>query len=119
MNLNPHDIKLVAADMDGTFACSDYTYDVARFKAALSRMKAAGCQFVIASGNQYYQLALRGTLRRFLRTVSDHGSPSYDACDRYPADRRLRFNESLADDLFVEYRARCFRACGDLCTSGR
>lgn len=56
MNLNPHDIKLVAADMDGTFARSDYTYDMTRFKAALSRMKAAGCQFVIASGNQYYQL---------------------------------------------------------------
>lgn len=42
--------------MDGTFARSDYTYDVERFKAILSRMKDAGCQFVIASGNQYYQL---------------------------------------------------------------
>lgn len=56
MNANPYDIKLVAVDMDGTFARSNYTYDIARFKAILSRMKDAGCQFVIASGNQYYQL---------------------------------------------------------------
>lgn len=56
MNTNPHNIKLVAVDMDGTFARSDYTYDVPRFKAILSRMKEVGCQFVVASGNQYYQL---------------------------------------------------------------
>ncbi|WP_086348550.1 Cof-type HAD-IIB family hydrolase [Candidatus Enterococcus clewellii] len=56
MNVNPHDIKLVAVDMDGTFARSDYTYDVSRFKRILSRMREADCQFVVASGNQYYQL---------------------------------------------------------------
>lgn len=56
MDANPYDIKLVAVDMDGTFARSDYTYDIPRFKAILSRMKDVGCQFVVASGNQYYQL---------------------------------------------------------------
>ncbi|HBA0605861.1 TPA: HAD hydrolase family protein, partial [Enterococcus faecium] len=56
MNKNPHNLKLVAVDMDGTFARTDYTYDIPRFKAVLSRMKAVDCQFVVASGNQYYQL---------------------------------------------------------------
>lgn len=56
MNLNPYDIKLVAVDMDGTFMRTDYTYDVTRFKAILSRMNAVDCKFVVASGNQYYQL---------------------------------------------------------------
>ncbi len=56
MNKNPHNIKLVAVDMDGTFARSDYTYDIPRFEAAFSRMKEVGCAFVVASGNQYYQL---------------------------------------------------------------
>lgn len=56
MNPNPCNIKLVAVDMDGTFMRTDYTYDVPRFKAALSRMKEVGCEFVVASGNQYYQL---------------------------------------------------------------
>ena len=49
-------VKLVAVDIDGTFVRSDYTYDVPRFKSILSRMNSAGCKFVVASGNQYYQL---------------------------------------------------------------
>lgn len=56
MNLNPHNLKLVAVDMDGTFLRSNHSYDVPRFEAIFARMKAAGCQFVVASGNQYYQL---------------------------------------------------------------
>lgn len=47
---------MVAVDVDGTFVRSDYTYDVPRFKCILSVMKNAGCHFVVASGNQYYQL---------------------------------------------------------------
>ena len=49
-------IKMVAVDVDGTFVRSDYTYDVPRFRRIFSRMKNAGCRFVVASGNQYYQL---------------------------------------------------------------
>lgn len=49
-------IKMVAVDVDGTFVRSDYTYDIPRFKKILKRMNDAGCQFVVASGNQYYQL---------------------------------------------------------------
>lgn len=49
-------IKLVAVDVDGTFVRSDNTYDVPRFKKILSRMNEVGCNFVVASGNQYYQL---------------------------------------------------------------
>lgn len=56
MNANSHNIKLVAVDMDGTIARTDYTYDISRFKAIFSRMKEVGCQFVVAGGNQYYQL---------------------------------------------------------------
>lgn len=51
-----NNIKMVAVDIDGTFVRSDYSYDIPRFKRILARMKAAGCRFVAASGNQYYQL---------------------------------------------------------------
>ncbi len=51
-----NDIKLVAVDINGTFVHSDYTYDIPRFQRILSYMKNAGCKFVVASGNQYYQL---------------------------------------------------------------
>ncbi len=49
-------IKMVAVDIDGTFVRSDYTYDRLRFRQILARMQKAGCRFVVASGNQYYQL---------------------------------------------------------------
>ena len=51
-----YDIKMVAVDVDGTFVHSDHTYDAPRFQRILSRMKAAPCRFVVASGTQYYQL---------------------------------------------------------------
>lgn len=54
--LDTHDIKMVAVDIDGTFVRSDYTYDAPRFRRVFSRMQEAGCSFVVASGNQYYQL---------------------------------------------------------------
>ena len=49
-------IKLVAVDVDGTFVRDDYTYDVERFDKIFSKMSASSCKFVVASGNQYYQL---------------------------------------------------------------
>ena len=50
------EIKLVAVDIDGTFVRGDYSYDEERFRRIFSRMQRAGCRFVAASGNQYYQL---------------------------------------------------------------
>ena len=49
-------IKLVAVDIDGTFVHADYSYDAARFGRVLARMEQVGSRFVVASGNQYYQL---------------------------------------------------------------
>ena len=61
-------IKLVAVDVDGTFVRDDYTYDIERFDKIFSRMKAAGCKFVVASGNQYYQL--RDVFQKFGDNIS-------------------------------------------------
>lgn len=49
-------MKLVAVDVDGTFVRGDYSYDIPRFQRILQQMKMTGCRFVVASGNQYYQL---------------------------------------------------------------
>lgn len=51
------DIKLVAVDMDGTFLNSLQRYDKKRFMKVYQKMKEKGVHFVVASGNQYYQLA--------------------------------------------------------------
>ncbi|MBC2166457.1 HAD family hydrolase [Listeria booriae] len=49
-------IKMIAVDMDGTFLNSEKKYNVARFNALFSRLKEKDIQFVVASGNQYFQL---------------------------------------------------------------
>ncbi|HAZ55507.1 MAG TPA: HAD family hydrolase, partial [Franconibacter helveticus] len=50
-------VKLIAVDMDGTFLSDAKTYNRERFLAQYARMKQQGIRFVVASGNQYYQLA--------------------------------------------------------------
>ena len=58
-------VRLVAVDMDGTFLDRASTYDRARFDAIHARLRAAGVHFVVASGNQYWQL------RTFFEAVPD------------------------------------------------
>lgn len=47
---------MVAVDMDGTFLDSQKEYDREWFKQLYSEMKNKEIRFVVASGNQYYQL---------------------------------------------------------------
>lgn len=49
-------VKLIAVDMDGTFLDDRKNYNRARFAEQYQQMKARGIRFVVASGNQYYQL---------------------------------------------------------------
>lgn len=49
-------IKLVAVDMDGTFLNAKMTYDRKRFFKIFEVMQEKGIHFVVASGNQYFQL---------------------------------------------------------------
>ena len=49
-------VRLVAVDMDGTFLDDAMGYDRVRFAAVHERMAALGIRFVVASGNQYFQL---------------------------------------------------------------
>lgn len=51
-------IKLIAVDMDGTFLSDAKTYNRPRFLAQYQRMREQNIRFVVASGNQYYQLIL-------------------------------------------------------------
>lgn len=49
-------VKMIAVDMDGTFLNSQQEYDREKFSQLYQRMKQQEVRFVIASGNQYYQL---------------------------------------------------------------
>lgn len=49
-------VRMVAVDMDGTFLNRDHDYDRPRFARLYRTMSGRGIKFVVASGNQYYQL---------------------------------------------------------------
>jgi len=49
-------IKMIAVDMDGTFLDDNKRYNKARFLQQYQQLKQRGIKFVVASGNQYYQL---------------------------------------------------------------
>lgn len=49
-------VKLIAVDMDGTFLDDQKRYNRSKFLAQYQQMKERGIKFVVASGNQYYQL---------------------------------------------------------------
>lgn len=50
-------VKLVAVDMDGTFLSKGDDYNRDRFAKIYAWMKKRGILFVVASGNQYYQIS--------------------------------------------------------------
>lgn len=49
-------IKMIAVDMDGTFLNDQKKYDEERFRKIFTQMNEQSIKFVVASGNQYYQL---------------------------------------------------------------
>lgn len=49
-------VKMIAVDMDGTFLDDNKQYNTQRFARQYALLKAKGIRFVVASGNQYYQL---------------------------------------------------------------
>ena len=49
-------VKVIAVDMDGTFLTSDNQYNKEKFMKQYEYMKENDIHFVVASGNQYYQL---------------------------------------------------------------
>ena len=49
-------VKMIAVDMDGTFLNSSNDYNRSLFAGLYEKMRRSNVRFVVASGNQYYQL---------------------------------------------------------------
>lgn len=71
-------IKAVAVDMDGTFLNKQNDYDRPRFKKIFSRMQEKGVRFIVASGNQYYQLRSFFEGYSGITYVSENGALIYN-----------------------------------------
>lgn len=77
-------VRLVAVDMDGTFLRPGMTYDRPRFLALRQRMRDAGVRFVVASGNQYWQLRSFFEPGDEVAYASENGHFVYDVGDERP-----------------------------------
>ncbi|MHC5409889.1 Cof-type HAD-IIB family hydrolase [Listeria seeligeri] len=49
-------IQAISVDMDGTFLDSNGEYNRERFEEIYANLRQSGIKFIVASGNQYYQL---------------------------------------------------------------
>ncbi|MFQ7300461.1 MAG: HAD-IIB family hydrolase [Beduini sp.] len=68
-------IKIIAVDMDGTFLTHDNQYDKERFMKQYTKMKEEGIRFVVASGNQYYQLrSFFPEIQKELTFIAENGA---------------------------------------------
>ena len=77
-------IRLVAVDMDGTFLRPDMTYDRERFLGLRERMRRAGIRFVVASGNQFWQLRSFFEPADEVAYASENGHFLYEVGDETP-----------------------------------
>ncbi len=71
-------IKLIAVDMDGTFLTTQKTYDHARFAKIFAQLTARKIKFVVASGNQFAQLASFFPAYPELTYVAENGALIFD-----------------------------------------
>ncbi len=102
-------ITVVAVDMDGTFLHSDDTYDRERFARMQRLLDDRGIRFVVASGNQYEQLASFFPEPDRFAFVSDNGALVVDAGEplysaRIDPDVVVRVGD-LLDDAGIAYLA--------------
>ena len=77
-------VRLVAVDMDGTFLRPDMTYDRERFLGLRRRMREAGVRFVVASGNQFWQLSSFFEPADEVAYAAENGHFLYDVGDDEP-----------------------------------
>ncbi|WP_127848769.1 Cof-type HAD-IIB family hydrolase [Lacticaseibacillus hulanensis] len=102
--------KIIATDMDGTFLNDHMDYDRERFARLHARMVRHGFRFVVASGNQYFQL--RSFFKDYPDTIylSENGALVRDPEQIYfksafPKDAAFRIIDTLIDFPAVEWTA--------------
>lgn len=68
-------IKMIAVDMDGTFLDDQKEYNRERFEKLFRQLQEKGIKFVVASGNQYFQLkSFFPELHTEMSFVSENGA---------------------------------------------
>ena len=121
-------VKVIAVDMDGTFLTSDNQYNKEKFMKQYEYMKENDIHFVVASGNQYYQLrSFFPEIQKEITFIAENGGyivdqdkdifvaqlkeeeleQVLDASEQYPEIKKIfcgqksaYINEAVDDDYF-------------------
>jgi len=72
-------VKVIVTDMDGTFLDDAKAYDRGRFLSQFRALQARGIEFVVASGNQFYQLiSFFPEIKDQISFVAENGALVYE-----------------------------------------
>ena len=98
-------IKVIVTDMDGTFLDDAKKYDRARFMAQYQELKKRNIEFVVASGNQYYQLiSFFPEIAHQIAFVAENGGwvVGYENCTGAKATERCVAEEGDVYDALTD-----------------
>ena len=106
-------VKVIVTDMDGTFLDDAKQYDRDRFQAQFEQLKARDIEFVVASGNQYYQLiSFFPEIREQISFVAENGALVYEHGQQLFHGELTRHESQVVIGELLKDRQLNFVACG-------
>lgn len=107
------DVQLIAVDMDGTFLSDRKEYNRDRFLDQYVQMKSKGIRFVVASGNQYFQLrSFFSEIEHEIAFVADNGAYIIDEKEEVFTGRMSDETIAKTLELLKHYPSSNIALCG-------
>ena len=105
-------VKVIVTDMDGTFLDDAKQYDRDRFQAQFEQLKARDIEFVVASGNQYYQLiSFFPELKDQISFVAENGALVFDHGEQIFHGELTRHESQIVIGELLKDKGLNFVAC--------
>lgn len=106
-------VKVIVTDMDGTFLNDAKQYNRERFMAQFAQLKARNIEFVVASGNQYYQLiSFFPEIQQQISFVAENGALIYQHGQQLFHGELTRHESQIVIGELLKDPTLNFVACG-------
>lgn len=106
-------INVIVTDMDGTFLDDAKQYDRQRFMAQYQQLKKRDIEFVVASGNRYYQLiSFFPELKDEISFVAENGALVYEHGKQLFHGELTRHESRIVIGELLKDKPLNFVACG-------
>ncbi|WP_333850430.1 Cof-type HAD-IIB family hydrolase [Leclercia sp.] len=106
-------VKVIVTDMDGTFLDDAKQYDRDRFQAQFQQLQARNIEFVVASGNQYYQLiSFFPELKSQISFVAENGALVFDHGEQIFHGELTKHESQIVIGELLKDTSLNFVACG-------